>query len=251
MQKNMPDLSVIIPIKDEEDNIDSLARELNQAMGEESWECIWVNDGSSDRSLSILERLHESDERHRFISFERNAGQSAAFFAGFKEARGAIFAVIDGDGQNDPADIPRLVELVRSGQVDMANGYRQKRKDNLVRKVASKVANGFRNKMLGETVRDVGCSTRAFRRECASDLPRFAGMHRFLPDLVAMRGFRLGEYPVNHRPRLRGKSKYGINNRLWVGLLDVLGVLWLKRRGFSYSIARRDGAEPVAGSQGS
>lgn len=237
------DLSVIIPVKDEAENILDLARELSETMDAHAWawECIWVNDGSSDDSQSILDGLVQQDSRHRYVAFESNAGQSAALWAGFKEARGAILATIDGDGQNDPRDIPRLVHMITSGQVDMANGYRIRRQDSLTRKVSSWVANAFRNAVTGRTVRDVGCSTRAFKRECFECLPHFAGMHRFLPTLIALQGFRLGEYPVNHRPRLRGRSKYNISNRLWVGLLDTMGVFWLRKRAFRRVPLRRSG----------
>ena len=238
-----PEVSVVIPVKDERENIESLYSELNAALDGHSWswECVWVDDGSTDGSLDVLKKLCRSDARHRYISFEKNSGQSAALCAGFEEARGRIFATMDGDGQNDPADIPILVEMIRSGEADMANGYRKKRKDDLVRKVSSRVANGFRNAVTGKTVRDVGCSTRAFSRSVVEYLPRFAGMHRFFPTLADMRGFRLTEAPVNHRPRMAGRSKYGVHNRLWVGLLDTFGVWWLRKRGFSYCVASRSG----------
>lgn len=236
----LPEVSIIVPVKDEAENIKSLAQELTAVMDGQSygWECIWVDDGSTDGTLSILATLAESDPRHRFLSFERNAGQSAALHAGFTKARGNVLATIDGDGQNDPGDLPGLIEMVRSGRTDMANGYRARRHDSWIRKISSKTANAIRNRVTGKTVRDVGCSTRAFRRECAAHLPLFAGMHRFLPTLVALQGWRLAETPVNHRPRLRGESKYGMHNRLWVGLADLLGVFWLKKRAFAYRIAR-------------
>jgi dolichol-phosphate mannosyltransferase len=204
-----------------------------------TWECLWVDDGSTDPSLSILQHIAAAEPRHRYLAFGQPAGQSAALWAGFSEARGAIFATMDGDGQNDPADLPPLVEAIRSGRTDMANGYRQKRRDTRVRRWSSWIANRFRTWLTGKSVRDVGCSTRAFRRECVAVLPRFAGMHRFLPTLVLMQGFRLVELPVNHRPRLRGSSKYTIHNRLWVGLWDTFGVLWLRKRGFHYQIKTR------------
>ncbi|MCE5336922.1 MAG: glycosyltransferase family 2 protein [Desulfobacteraceae bacterium] len=235
------DISVIIPVKNEADNIISLAREILSVFEAERirWECVWVDDGSTDDTLALLRELSASDSRQRFISFEKNAGQSAAFVAGFRAARSDMIATIDGDGQNDPADLPALLRIVRSGEADMANGYRARRQDNLKRKIASKVANGFRNWMTGKTVRDIGCSTRVFRRECVMSLPLFAGMHRFLPTLVSLQGYRLAEMPVNHRPRMRGSSKYSINSRLWVGLLDTLGVFWLKNRAFHYKIGCR------------
>lgn len=233
------DVSIVIPIKDEAENIAVLADELTEVMNRSSWswECIWVDDGSTDSSLANILKVAGSDPHHRFISFDRNRGQSAAFWAGFREARGAVIATMDGDGQNDPSDIPRLVDLIRSGRMDMANGYRARRQDSALRRLASKIANGFRNAVTGKTVRDVGCSTRAFKRDCVANLPAFKGMHRFLPTLVAMQGFTLGELPVNHRPRIKGTSKYTINNRLWVGLIDTLGILWLRKRAFRYVIA--------------
>jgi len=238
MNQDGIDLSIVIPLKDESENIGPLADELTGIMELHpwSWECIWVNDGSTDGSLLNLERLVQEDPRHRYISFEKNAGQSAAFWAGFRAARGATLATIDGDGQNDPAGIPSLMELVDSGECDMANGYRARREDTLVRKLSSRIANSFRNWVTGKTVRDVGCSTRVFRRECVESLPQFKGMHRFLPTIVAIKGFRLAEAPVNHRPRVYGKTKYSIKNRLWVGLVDTFGVLWLRKRAFHYKI---------------
>ena len=238
MHQNSIDLSIVIPLKDESENIGPLADELTGVLEDHpwSWECVWVDDGSTDGSLLILKSLVQKNPRHRYISFEKNAGQSAAFWAGFQAARGKTLATIDGDGQNDPAGIPPLVEMVESGECDMANGYRARRKDTLVRKLSSRIANAFRNWVTGKTVRDVGCSTRVFRRECVESLPQFKGMHRFLPTLVALRGFRLAEAPVNHRPRVHGKTKYSINNRLWVGLADTFGVLWIRKRAFHYNI---------------
>jgi len=234
-------VSVIIPLKDEGECIEPLANELTGALDRQpwSWECIWVDDGSKDESLLKLKRLVQEDRRHCYVSFANNAGQSAAFWAGFREAKGEILATIDGDGQNDPSDICRLVEMIQSGKVDMVNGYRFKRKDSLARRLSSRIANAFRNAVTGKTVRDVGCSTRAFRHQCVQRIPQFKGMHRFLPTLVAMQGYLVTEVPVNHRPRLRGKTKYTINNRLWVGLIDAFGVLWLQRRGFHYRINKR------------
>lgn len=238
------DVTIIIPVKDEAENILPLAAELAQLMNRQdwSWECLWVDDGSTDQTLTFLRTLTQSDPRHRYLSFQSNVGQSAALWAGFGSARGAVIATMDGDGQNDPADIPVLVDAVRRGDTDMANGYRKQRQDTIIRRLASRVANQFRTWMTGKSVRDVGCSTRAFRSECVAVLPQFKGMHRFLPTLVMLQGFRLSELPVNHRPRLRGCSKYTIGNRLWVGLADTFGVWWLRKRAFRYQIkAQSDG----------
>ena len=241
MEERPLEVTIIVPVRDEAESIPGLSREIDRAMEDRDyqWECLWVDDGSRDGSLSLLQEMSGKNPRHRYLSLEENAGQSAALTAGFSESRGAFLATLDGDGQNDPADIPRLIDILRSGEADMVNGYRKVRRDSPVRKLSSRIANGFRNLITGKTVRDVGCSTRAFRRECVSDLPRFAGMHRFLPTLVAMEGYRLAEVPVNHRPRLRGKTKYSIGNRLWVGLADLFGVLWLKKRFFRFRIAGR------------
>lgn len=243
MQSDRIAISIVIPVRNEAENILSLAVEICSVFEKEpiAWECIWVDDGSTDSSLAALCGLAEADPRHRYLSFTENAGQSAALWAGFREARGDMIATIDGDGQNDPADIPTLAHMVQSGRADMVNGYRIRRKDSLKRKFTSFVANSFRTLMTGRTVRDVGCSTRVFRKKCIAELPRFSGMHRFLPTLVAVQGFRLAEVPVNHRPRLRGKSKYSINNRLWIGLIDTFGVIWLKNRAFRYRIRLKSG----------
>ncbi len=243
MHKESHKISIIIPIKDEEDNIRPLAEELSEAFNnfQWNWECIWIDDGSKDNSLNIIEAISKEDNHHKFIAFEKNSGQSAALWAGFLEAKGEIIATIDGDGQNDPADLPRLIELLitSSDKWDMVNGYRAKRQDNIIRKIASKIGNGMRNLITGKTVRDVGCSTRAFKRECVKYLPLFKGMHRFLPTLVAMQGYKLTEVPVNHRPRKRGISKYTINNRLWVGIADLFGVFWLRKRLFHFKIKKK------------
>ena len=231
-------ISVVVPVKDEAENIAPLAAEIEAAMVPEDWqwEAVWVDDGSTDHSLAAMMALSQRNPCHRYVSFTKNAGQSAALMAGFKKARGGIIATVDGDGQNDPADIPRLVKILRAGGADMVNGFRQRRQDGWVRRAVSKIANGFRNLVTGKTVRDVGCSTRVFKRDCVDCLPPFKGMHRFLPTLVQMQGYTLSEEPVNHRPRKHGRTKYSINNRLWVGLFDTFGVFWLRRRVFVYSI---------------
>ncbi len=242
------DLSIVIPVKDEAENISAVAAEINSVMDRQgrAWECIWVDDGSTDRSLEIIRGLCAAHPRHRFISFEKNFGKAAALMAAFEEAGGALIAMMDGDGQNDPADILPLADMIESGAADMVNGYRARRKDNLVRKISSRIGNAFRNRVTGTTVRDAGCGFRVFRRECVRSLPVFAGMHRFLPTLAVLKGFRLAEAPVNHRPRMSGKSKYSINNRLWVGLADTFGVLWLQKRAVTYRIAARSGEGPPA-----
>jgi glycosyltransferase involved in cell wall biosynthesis len=229
----MTDMSIVIPVKDEEENIDILAREINSSMANISlsWECIWVDDGSTDRTTEKLRELHDNDSRHRFLILTRNFGQSAALVVGFENSLGNIIVTLDGDGQNDPYDIPRLIEIMQKQDADMVNGIRQKRYDSFVRKISSKIANSFRNWVTGDRVTDVGCSLRVFRFQCVKRIPLFKGMHRFFPTLVRMQGFtRIIEAPVNHRPRMRGTTKYGIQNRLWVGLADLAAVKWMQRR---------------------
>ena len=180
----MAKVSIVIPLKDEAENIGPLARELNRVLEAQpwTWECIWVDDGSRDGSLSVLKRLAQEDGAHRVLSFERNAGQSAALYAGFKAARGWVIATMDADGQNDPADLPALVDLVLSGRSDMVNGFRARRQDRAVRRISSRIANSFRNLVAGRTVSDVGCSTRAFRRGSVwSPCPSSPGCTVFCP----------------------------------------------------------------------
>ena len=209
MDITVVELSIVIPVYNEAENINRLATEIVQTLDRHSysWECIWVNDGSADTTLSLLKQLADDDPRHRYISFARNCGQSAALWAGFWACRGRVIGTLDGDGQNDPADLPRLLEHLETTACDIVNGYRETRQDSQIRKVASLIANQFRNWMTTNTVRDVGCSTRVFRRECMLHIPAFIGMHRFLPTLMAAQGFRWTELPVRHRPRLRWSNQ--------------------------------------------
>ena len=226
------ELSIVVPVFNEEESVLVLAQEIDDALAklECTWECVWVNDGSSDNTLPKLDTLSQESPHHRVVSLQVNMGQSAALAVGFKAAAGDFIATLDGDGQNDPNDIPLLLERLKQGDVDMVNGVRQSRQDTWVRKLSSRIGNGFRNFVTRENVTDVGCSLRVFRREFALNIPVFKGMHRFLPTLCRMRGCRVTEQPVNHRPRLRGTAKYGIGNRLWVGLGDTLAVRWMQSR---------------------
>ena len=227
------DITIIIPVKDEAESILQLAKEVSDAMANTqfSWECLWIDDGSTDGTLEQLTRLSKQGTHHRFLSLDKNYGQSAAMAMGFKHARADILVTLDGDGQNDPKDIPALVHQLINQKADMVNGWRKNREDSSVRKFSSRIANGFRNKLTKENVKDVGCSIRAFRRGCVEQVPVFKGMHRFLPTLIRISGYtHIIEIPVNHRPRERGKTKYGIHNRLWVGLYDTFAVCWMQKR---------------------
>lgn len=209
-----------------------MARQIEDVLSTRTleWEVLWVDDGSEDGSLEALKTLAAPGSRHRYLSFDHNYGQSAALLAGFQDARGSVVATMDADLQNDPRDLPRLLDELDAWDVEMVNGVRARRRDGWLRKVSSKIANGFRNWLTDEEVTDVGCSLRVVRREFVQDLPPFRGMHRFLPTLVRMQGGRVREVPVHHRPRVHGETKYGVHNRLWVGLRDAFGVRWLKAR---------------------
>jgi dolichol-phosphate mannosyltransferase len=222
-------LSIVIPVKDEQDTVGPLAEEIDRIFAhvDYSWEVVWVDDGSTDDTARRIALLPPP---HRLIRLDRNHGQSAALMAGFQAARGTWVGTLDGDGQNDPRDLDRQLAQAISQDVDMVNGVRARRHDNIVRRASSRIANSVRNRLTRETVTDVGCATRVVRRAVLLQLPFFHGMHRFLPTLVKMRGFSVTEMPVNHRKRSGGRSKYGINNRLWAGLRDLFGVRWLLTR---------------------
>lgn len=246
------DLSVVVPLKDESGNLERLAREVTAALARTryTWECIWVDDGSTDDSVVELERICAGYDRHRMLVLDRNRGQSAALASGFAHARGRLLATLDADGQNDPADLPRLADHLLVQDLDLVNGWRVRRRDGGVRRISSRIANGFRNRLTAETVRDVGCAVRVVRREALDGVPLFHGMHRFLPTLVRLNGYaRMAELPVNHRPRAWGASKYGIGNRLWVGIGDTFMVRWLSRRAVAPVVLPRaptPAAAPVA-----
>ena len=227
------DVSLVIPVRDEAENVAELGAEIARALDPQPWrwECVWVDDGSRDGTLPELARLHERDPRHRYVVLDGRYGQSAALAVGFRYARGAILATLDGDGQNDPAEIPRLLRILEQAEADLVNGWRRERRDPWLRRLSSRIANGVRDRATGDRIRDVGCSLRVFRRACVEGLFAFDGMHRFLPTLIRLNGFsRILEVPVSHRPRRHGRTKYGIRNRLWVGLADTWAVRWMIRR---------------------
>ncbi len=236
------DLSIVIPVYNEVENVRELAGEVEAALKESGleWECLWVDDGSTDGTWDRLRQMAQGEPagRHRLFALGKNTGQSAALWAGFHRCRGRFIATLDGDGQNDPWDIPRLLNLLMQGDHDLVQGYRSVRRDSYVRRTSSRIANAVRNRVTGKSVRDVGCATRVLRRECVPFLPPFKGLHRFLPTLLMYHGFRIAEAPVHHRPRRKGVTKYGIWDRLWVGLLDLVGVWWLRKRGFHFQVVR-------------
>jgi dolichol-phosphate mannosyltransferase len=228
-----PAVSVIVPVFNEQDSISPLQSELARALAGLDHEIIFVDDGSTDRTADKIERRPGV----RVLRFEKNTGQSAALYAGLNAARGEVLVLIDGDLQNDPADIPKLLTEISRG-ADLVCGYRAQRKDTLLKRLTSRIANFVRSRFTKDGVRDTGCTLKAIRRECVRVLIPFKGMHRFIPALVKGAGYRLVEVPVNHRPRRFGQSKYGLGNRALRATIDMFGVRWLLSRQASYKLRR-------------
>ncbi len=229
------DLSVIVPVFNEEENLKPLIEEIVSALdGELDFEIIYVNDGSTDQTLSTLEKLQAQNSRLRILNHTASCGQSTAVRTGVKAARAAWIATLDGDGQNDPADIMSLYQLVEPNEDDpelcMIAGWRKKRQDSALKKVSSRLANGIRSWALQDDTPDTGCGLKLFSRGAFLELPYFDHMHRFLPALMLRSGKKVQSVEVNHRSRNLGVSKYGLHNRLWTGIIDMLGVFWLQRR---------------------
>ena len=229
-----PAVSIIVPVFNEEENVPILQSELRAALSGLDHEIVFVDDGSVDRTVEQI----ETAPNIRVIRFEKNTGQSAAIYAGLQAARGATAVLIDGDLQNDPADIPRLLAEVARG-ADVVCGYRVKRKDTVLKRLTSRIANAVRSRFTKDGVRDTGCTLKAMRRECVSALVPFKGMHRFIPALIKGAGYRLVEIPVNHRPRRFGESKYGLGNRALRATIDMFGVRWLLARRLNHKIRER------------
>jgi glycosyltransferase involved in cell wall biosynthesis len=234
-ESHTPAVSIVVPLYNEEENVPLLQQELAAALAGIDHEIIFVDDGSTDQTLLRLKRTPET----RVLHFEKNAGQSAAMFAGSNAARGDVVVLIDGDLQNDPADIPRLVAEIERG-ADLVCGYRLRRKDTVVKLITSRIANFVRSRFTKDGVRDTGCTLKAMRRECVRTLVPFKGMHRFIPALVKGAGYRLVELPVNHRARKFGTSKYGLGSRAVRATVDMFGVRWLLSRQLRYRIANPD-----------
>ena len=229
-----PRVSVVVPLFNEEANMPILQSELRAALGDLDHEIIFVDDGSIDRTVERIENAPNI----RVLRFAKNAGQSAAIYAGLTAARGAIAVIIDGDLQNDPADIPKLLAEIARG-ADLVCGYRLKRRDTVAKRLTSRIANAVRSRYTKDGVRDTGCTLKAMRRECVSALFPFKGMHRFIPALVKAAGYCLVEIPVNHRPRRFGQSKYGLGNRALRATIDMFGVRWLLSRRLNYKIREK------------
>lgn len=229
-------LSIVVPMYNEEECIVPFCEELDgvlDGLADEA-EVILVDDGSTDRTPEILAEQVSARHRFRSLRLEPNAGQSAAMGEGFNAARGEVVVTLDADGQNDPADIPRLLEALP--EVDMCCGYRAVRKDSLAKRIGSRFGNTVRNRMLGEEIRDTGCTLKAVKVEYVKHLMMFDGLHRFLPALVRMQGGTLCQIPVNHRPRTAGQSKYTNFGRLKKVGADLKAVAWMRRRYRHYEV---------------
>ena len=238
-------ISLIVPIHDERENLAPLLREIHQVMGHFSYEIVAVDDGSTDGSGTELRRLAAEYPALRIVALERRSGQSAAVAAGVDHARGDVIATLDADGQNDPADIPRLLAILNSSEAPVAVvGFRVERTDSRWKRLQSRLANALRDRITGEQIRDSACSLRVLRRTAFQTLPRFDGMHRFLPTLLSMQGGTVIQVPTRDRPRRRGRSKYGMVDRAWRGLADAWGVRWLKRRALRYTVRREEERAP-------
>ena len=236
--------SIVVPVYNEAANVLPLVREISHALaGSSDWELIYVDDGSDDDTSAELRRAGTLCPALRVIRHRRRSGQSSALLNGVRAARAPWVVTLDGDGQNDPLDIPclleRLTEDFGPGAVMFA-GHRTVRHDNWLRRWSSRIANAVRGHLLRDGTPDTGCGLKLFPRELFLALPAFDHMHRFLPALMQRQGARVESVPVRHRPRQRGQSKYGVQNRLWVGLVDLVGVMWLQRRRLDDAI-RRDG----------
>jgi len=230
-----PNLSIVIPVYNEEESISVLLKEIDQVVDLPiGYEIVVVDDGSRDSTLAVLAGLKQELSQLRVIRHLQNSGQSTAIRTGIKQARAVWIATLDGDGQNDPADIPKLyLKLIEDEQADPAlivAGHRKKRKDHWFRSFYSRIANRIRANLLRDETPDTGCGLKVFSRDRFLDLPYFDHMHRYIPALFIRQGGRVLSMEVNHRPREQGSSKYGFHNRFWVGISDLMGVRWLLSR---------------------
>ncbi len=230
-------VSVVVPFFNEEENVPLVAERVAAvfaSLPDQDYECVFVNDASVDGTRAALDALAAADDHVRALHFVQNRGQSAALIAGLRAARGEYLLTIDGDLQNDPEDFPKVIELLRD--YDCVCGYRANRQDTWVRRVSSRVANRVRRAILNDGIRDTGCGTKGFRRVCVPHFVCFNGAHRYFAVMVRAAGLTLTECPVSHHPRVHGTSKYGVNNRLWRGIYDLVGVGWLQKRYVTYEV---------------
>jgi glycosyltransferase involved in cell wall biosynthesis len=240
---SQPDLSVVFPVYNEEENLPILMEEIGRALDGKGWnyEVVAVDDGSSDHSLKVLSELKAKYPMLRILSFEKNSGQTAALDAAWRAARGKFVVSLDADLQNDPADIPKMMAAQQMSGSDMVIGVRVNRNDTWSRKMQSRIGNGVRNWITKDKITDTGCSLKLIRREAIDRVQLYTGMHRFLPTLVRMAGYKVIEMPVNHRARKYGVSKYGAMNRAFRGLVDCMAVRWMGKRMLHYKLREGKG----------
>jgi len=241
-----PYLSLVIPVYNEQENVPVLLQRVGAAMSQlgRPFEVLVVDDGSADQTPQLLADGQRQSPWLRVLRMAKNGGQSAAFLAGFRAARGEVIATVDGDLQNDPEEIPRLLPMLDG--YDMITGWRKDRKDTRFRKVQTRIANRVRNWISDENINDSASSLKIYRRHCLTDLPTFTGMHRFFPTLVKMRGYKVLETPVKHSPRHAGTPKYGFRNRAFRAFLDLLAVRWMKKRWITgYEARELDARQPA------
>jgi dolichol-phosphate mannosyltransferase len=231
-----PEISIVIPVYNEEENLTPLLAALTETMVAlgTPYELLFIDDGSADGTTQVLRTMCGKHPEVHIVRLRHNAGQTAALDAGFKRARGQVVVTLDGDLQNDPRDIPRL--LAKLQDYEVVCGVRQRRQDTWWRRVSSMTANAIRRRVLRDDIADIGCSLRAYRRHCLESIKLYHGMHRFLPALLHMEGYRVAQIPVNHHPRQHGRSKYNARNRAWRALMDLLAVRWMKSRQLRYEI---------------
>lgn len=234
-------VSVVVPFYNEEENVPLLAEKINgffSALADYDHECLFVNDGSTDGTRAALDEIAAVTPRVRALHLTANRGQSAALVAGMRRAKGDYVFILDGDLQNDPRDIPEMLALLK--EFDCVCGYRANRQDSWVRRVSSRIANTARALFVPTGTRDAGCGSKGFRRACVPHIVPFNGAHRFLDSLLINAGFSVTECPVTHHPRQHGVSKYGIHNRLWRGIYDLIGVRWLCKRYVTFEVEGED-----------
>jgi glycosyltransferase involved in cell wall biosynthesis len=242
VNESQPEISLVIPCYNEEGNLRALIKAIRESVEPLNilYEVVITDDCSKDKSWEILKDLAAGDPRIRAQKFAFNCGESAASFAGLKAARGKYLFTLDADLQNDPKDLPKFLEALKT--FDCVCGTRVKVRgegDNFIKVASSRIANGVRNKLSGEKISDAGCTYRAFKRECIENLKFFKGMHRFLPTLFKIEGFTVTEIPIRHNPRASGQTHYGVWNRLFASFYDLLAVRWMQRRMFKYKVAEK------------
>ncbi len=237
---DMEKISFVIPVFNEEENLPRLYESIEKVAAglDNPCEILFVDDGSQDGSLRVIQTLADRHPQVRYLSFARNCGQSAALYAGFQAAAGSIIITLDADLQNDPADIPRLLGYY--GEYDLVNGWRYQRRDTLSKKVGSRIGNAVRNLLTRESIHDTGCSLKIMRGEMIKRIKMYRGLHRFLPTLMRLEGARVIEVKVNHRPRLFGTSKYSNFRRALEGIQDLMAVRWMIKRHLDFTVRAKN-----------